>query len=85
MSKIIVEGFGGEVYTAATHAAIVDKMRASSWGGDLADGPRGYMKQIAKRVYDWCGKEINTVKAEQFLSDLSKSGLIRMTNMTAGV
>lgn len=78
MNIIQVEGFSGEKYTADTHARIVDKMRASSWGGDLADGPRGYMRQIAKRVWDWCKQEIRTDKAENFLSDLTKVGLIRL-------
>jgi len=78
MVKIRVEGFGGEIYSADTAARIVDKMRAASWGGDLADGPRGYMRQIAKRVWDWCKKEVRTDKAENFLSDLSTIGLIKV-------
>jgi hypothetical protein len=75
---IIIEGFGGEIYKADTHAKIVDKMRASAWGGDTTDGPRGYMRQVAKRVWDWCAKTIRTDKAEDFLTDLQDAGLIKV-------
>jgi hypothetical protein len=75
---IHVEGFGGEVYEARTYAMVVDKMRAASWGGDLADGPKGYMKQVAKRVFDWSGRIINSEKAKEFLQDLAETGLIKI-------
>lgn len=81
--NIRIEGFSGEIYCADTHARIVDKMRASSWGGDLADGPRGYMKQVAKRVWDWCHREVRVDTSENFLADLSEAGLIKVKKAVA--
>lgn len=86
MAKITVHGFEGEQYTGETAAQVVEAMRVASFGGEKADGIRGYMKQIAKRVYDWCGKRIRHVRSEEFLKDLAKAGLIRiMTNQRLSV
>ena len=74
---IIVEGFSGERYGAPTAAQVVAKMRESAWGGYASDGNKGWMKQVAKRVWDWSKQTIRVDKAENFLRDLAKAGLIK--------
>lgn len=79
MSMIIVEGFEGERYSGSTAAAVVEEMRAAAFGGQAADGIRGYMRQVAKRVFEWNGKRVRTDVAAQFLDDLVKAEFIRKT------
>ena len=76
---IVVEGFNGEKYEAYTHFAAVDKMRLGSFGGTEADGVRGYMKQVAKRMVDWCGATIPIKSATEFLNALHKQGILKLT------
>lgn len=76
--NITVEGMSGEQYSANTHHLIVEEMRLSAWGGDASDGVLGYMKQVAKRVYDWSGQAVHTTSPKKFLEDLAKHGLVRI-------
>lgn len=76
--RIYVESLDGEAYTGDTFAEVVKTMRATAWGGEQSDGIRGYMKQVAKRIWDWSQKQIRTSTPENFLRDMEKEGLLRM-------
>ena len=76
--RIFVESLDGESYGAESFVDIVQQMREGAWGGEQSDGVRGYMKQVAKRIYDWSEKTIRIDSAEHFLQDLQKQGIIRM-------
>ena len=79
-AQIEVEGFSGEKYSASTARQIVAAMRETTFGGEKSDGIKGYMQQVAKRVFDWSGKNVRTDTPENFLSDLHKAGQIRLSN-----
>lgn len=76
--RIFVESLDGESYGGETFGDIVSAMRASAWGGADSDGIRGYMKQVAKRIWDWSQKEIRIGSPEAFLRDMEKQGLLKM-------
>lgn len=78
ITEILVEGMSGEQYSAKTYEGIVTEMRASAWGGDESNGIKGYMKQVAKRVGDWCGAVVRVDRTDHFLEDLQSQGLIRL-------
>jgi hypothetical protein len=77
--SISVESLDGETYSGNTYAEVVGEMRATAWGGLESDGIRGYMKQVAKRIYDWSNKRIRIGTPEMFLKDMAKEGLIRLS------
>lgn len=76
--RIFVESLDGESYGGDAYVEIVEQMRTGSWGGEQSDGVRGYMKQVAKRIYDWSNKTVRINSAEAFLQDLQKEGIIKM-------
>lgn len=76
--RIFVESLDGASYGAESFVDIVQQMREGAWGGEQSDGVRGYMKQVAKRIYDWSNKTVRISSAEHFLQDLQKEGIIRM-------
>lgn len=76
MSLIIVEDFNGDRFTGGTARQVVEDMRASAFGGEASDGLNGYMRQVAKRAFEWSGKPCRTNSPQAFLDDLVKAGLI---------
>lgn len=76
--RVFVESLDGEAYGAESFIEIVEQMRLTAWGGSQSDGVRGYMKQVAKRIYDWSGKNIRMHSAEAFLRDMEKEGLVKL-------
>lgn len=78
--RIFVESLDGESYGGDTPSEIVAAMRKQDWGGGMqSDGIRGYMKQVAKRVWDWSNKRIRINTPENFLKDMEKEGIVRVT------
>lgn len=77
-ARVFVESLDGESYGAETYLQIVEQMRDTAWGGEQSDGVRGYMKQVAKRIWDWSQKAIRINSAESFLKDMQREGLVRM-------
>lgn len=76
--RIYVESVDGEAYGGETFTEVVDAMRVGSWGGDQADGVRGYMRQVAKRIWDWSEAKIRTNTPEAFLRDMAAQKLLRL-------
>lgn len=77
-NKIFVESLDGESYSGDTFAEVVGQMRSTAWGGSESDGLRGYMKQVAKRIWDWSQKQIRFGNPEMFLRDMERNGLLKM-------
>lgn len=78
-ASIVVESLDGETYEGEKYSDVVTKMREQAWGGEASDGIKGYMKQVAKRIWDWSHKTIRISKPEIFLRDMEREGLIKMT------
>lgn len=76
--RIFVEALDGDTYGGETFAEVVDAMRDGSWGGSASDGKRGYMKQVAKRIWDWSQKRVRLSNPEMFIRDLEAAGVLRV-------
>jgi hypothetical protein len=76
--RVFVESLDGEAYGGESFSDVVGAMRESSWGGTQSDGIRGYMKQVAKRIWDWSQKRIRTSTPEMFIRDLEKEGVLKV-------
>lgn len=76
--KVFVESLDGEVYGGETFSDVVAMMRESAWGGSASDGVRGYMKQVAKRIWDWSQKRIRISTPEMFIRDLETEGVLKV-------
>lgn len=74
---IKIEAFNGETFKGETPSNVVKAMKDSTWGGYQADGVRGYMRQVAKRVSEWNGKAVRTDTPKHFLEDLEAAGFVR--------
>lgn len=74
---IAIELMDGARYGGETYVEVVAQMRADAYGGEQSDGVRGYMKQVAKRVWDWSNKRIRIDNSEHFLKDMEKAGLVK--------
>lgn len=74
---IALEGFNGEKFSGETAGDVVRAMKDSTWGGYEADGLRGYMRQVAKRINEWNGKDVRTDTPAHFLKDLEAAGFVR--------
>lgn len=77
-NTIVVESLDGEGWYGETHEAVVVMMRQTAWGGEESDGIKGYMKQVAKRLWDWSQREIRIDSAEHFLADMESAGVVRV-------
>jgi hypothetical protein len=80
---IMIEAFNGEKFSGKSPTAVVEAMQSGTWGGYQADGVKGYMKQVAKRVSEWNGRAIRIDNAKHFLEDLEKAGFIRSVTGTS--
>lgn len=77
--RIYVEALDGDTYGGETFSEVVAAMRESAWGGEQSDGVRGYMKQVAKRVWDWSQRRVRLSTPEMFVRDLEAAGVLRVT------
>jgi hypothetical protein len=75
---VFVEAMDGASYGGASFLDVVEQMRAASHDGASTAGARGYMRQVAKRVWDWSQREVRTANSRVFLMDMAKHGLIKM-------
>lgn len=75
---IYVESLDGETYGGNSFSDIVTQMRDASWGGEQSDGIRGYMKQVAKRIWDWSQTRIRINTPEAFLRDMEGAKLLKI-------
>jgi hypothetical protein len=77
-ARIYVESMDGKEYGGETYSEIVAQMRAGSWGGEESDGIQGYMRQVAKRIWDWSQVRIRVSRPEMFIIDLAKANVLRV-------
>jgi hypothetical protein len=64
--------------TGEPFGEVVAEMRRTAWGGEASDGIRGYMKQVAKRIWDWSRRQIRVHTPEAFLRDMEREGLLKL-------
>ena len=76
--RVFVESLDGESYGGETFGDVVAAMREQAWGGAESAGIRGYMKQVAKRIWDWSQKRIRIDRPESFLRDMEREGLLKL-------
>lgn len=76
---IYVESLDGETYGGRTFSEIVEQMRKAAWGGDEADGIRGYMRQVAKRIWDWSQQRVRISTPEMFIRDMARFNLLKVS------
>lgn len=76
--KVQVLTLDGMAFGGATFGEVVAQMRANAFGGSDSDGVRGYMKQVAKRVWDWSAKTVRISTPEMFLSDMNEHGMLKL-------
>lgn len=77
-NRVFVESMDGGVYGGETFSDIVAQMREEAWGGTASDGVRGYMKQVAKRVWDWSQARVRISTPEMFIRDLEAQNLLKV-------
>jgi hypothetical protein len=77
-ARIVVELMDGKLYGGETYSEIVEQMRDGSWGGEQSDGMRGYMRQVAKRIWDWSQVRVRVSRPELFIIDLAKANTLRV-------
>lgn len=76
-NRIVVEMIEGKRFKGDSANEVVTAMRNEALGGENSAGIRGYMKQVAKRVRDWNGKQVRFGSCEKFLADLEEAGVLR--------
>ena len=74
-NPVVIEGIDGRVYCGRTLTAALNAMRRGSWGVPAVN-LRGYMRQVAKRVYGWNKIRISTRSVEAFVRDLIEARVI---------
>ena len=84
MKGIRIESIDGNTYSAPDSNGIVEALRRKAWGGTESAGLRGYMKQVAKRIFDWNNARIRISGCRVFLQDLARHGIIRVLADTNG-
>jgi hypothetical protein len=78
-SPVVIEGIDGRMYCGRSLSEAVNAMRNGSWGIEAAS-LKGYMKQVAKRVYGWSKARISIRSLNGFVRDLVKAGIIVVHN-----
>ncbi len=73
--NVVIEGIDGRLYFGKSIKAVLQSMRAASWGMPARD-LNGWMRQVAERVYGWCKVVIRTDKPENFIADLNAASVI---------
>lgn len=64
----------GQVLTATTPRRLVTELHNLSWSP--CDNDRAFMRETADRVMLQCGRRIRAAKADDFIADLLKLGLL---------